>query len=247
MPAGATVTPSLPATGASPLQANFTWATSPGDLGPHVLFFTATDSTLQQAQLSVTIQVVDEVLVSQSFDLCEGWNLVGMPFEPLVNDPAAVFGEGSLTVRLVRDTSHATDPRRPYKNVRYSYEDATQLKAYEAYFVYIPDSEGLSFTLNGRDPGDLTLALGAGWNLVGTPGLISMAAFRQTLSQVHTVTYWDCSEAKYVDLARRDNLQGGIGYFCYLVKAATLRFSIDRPSDARDNAEATVKIKKVRH
>lgn len=56
LPAGATMTPGLPTTG-NPVTSQFSWTPTLAQAGSHVITFTATDQTSQQALCSVTIEV----------------------------------------------------------------------------------------------------------------------------------------------------------------------------------------------
>ena len=58
LPLGAAMTPALPFTGPTGVQSTFNWTPSAGDLGPHLITFTATDSTALQRTCQTTVQVV---------------------------------------------------------------------------------------------------------------------------------------------------------------------------------------------
>lgn len=57
LPVGATMTPSLPTSG-NPVNSTFSWTPAGAQVGMHVVTFTATDDTGQQALCSVTIEVL---------------------------------------------------------------------------------------------------------------------------------------------------------------------------------------------
>jgi hypothetical protein len=59
VPGGATLTPSLPTSG-NPVSSTFDWTPTAGDLGQHVVTFTATDTCGAQALCSITIDVSQE-------------------------------------------------------------------------------------------------------------------------------------------------------------------------------------------
>jgi hypothetical protein len=59
VPAGATLLPSLPLSG-NPAASTFTWRPATGDLGQHVVTFTATDPCGNQTLCSITIDVSQE-------------------------------------------------------------------------------------------------------------------------------------------------------------------------------------------
>lgn len=58
IPAGSTLTPSLPIFGGSPISAVLSWTPTAGDLGPHPFLFSITDTSGQQALCSFTLDVV---------------------------------------------------------------------------------------------------------------------------------------------------------------------------------------------
>lgn len=61
LPAGATMSPALPLTGASPVSSMLSWTPTSAQVGSHVLIFSATDADNQQALCSTSIDVVDVV------------------------------------------------------------------------------------------------------------------------------------------------------------------------------------------
>ncbi len=58
VPSGATLTPPLPLTAASPVSTAFSWTPLAADVGSHVITFTATDSAQQTGQCATTVDVI---------------------------------------------------------------------------------------------------------------------------------------------------------------------------------------------
>lgn len=82
LPAGAVMTPELPATG-NPARSSFAWTPAAAEAGTQVVTFTATDSTGRQALCSVTLSVESDLVVEPG----EGGEGTWIPLEAKVSNP----------------------------------------------------------------------------------------------------------------------------------------------------------------
>jgi len=85
LPAGATMNPSLPAAGSSPLSSTFSWTPSPSQRGFHNVVFTVTDLANEYDECTVSVEVVNRPPVVT----CNGPVVLWWPDHELVDVSSA--------------------------------------------------------------------------------------------------------------------------------------------------------------
>ena len=191
-----------------------------GGTGTIVVAVSGTGAPDNSASHNVTLARLVASL-SARLDLKYGWNLLALPFQPYVTDPLAMFGPGTRTIRLVKDTS-GVRPATPYLGILYNYANVTAMEAYVGYFVFWPTLAGTTLTVYGEAPvraasvpadlGGFTLT--PGWNMFGMDEDTPASAF-QSLGVI-SLQRWDPTTQRYVPLAPADLLRRGVGYYAFV-------------------------------
>lgn len=96
VPAGATLTPELPAAG-NPVSTAFSWSPGPADEGTHVVTFTVTDPTGAQATCAITIKVVALLMTGRATVANVSAVVLGIPVTVPVSDTGPVATKVPLT------------------------------------------------------------------------------------------------------------------------------------------------------
>jgi len=96
VPAGASLTPALPAAG-NPVSTSFSWTPGPADEGTHVVTFTVTDPTGAQATCSITIKVVALLMTGRATVANLTAVVLGIPITIPVSDTGPVATKVPLT------------------------------------------------------------------------------------------------------------------------------------------------------
>ncbi len=166
--------------------------------------------------------------LSVPINLGFGWNLVALPFLPDIQNPVALFGPGTRTVKLVKNTATAT-PGKPYLGITYGYVDATALEPFVGYFVFYPSAAGRSFAAYGKDPASTAIGapvafndfdLTPGWNIFGVDADTRASVFQAR--GVTSIQRYDPATQKYVALSPTDALRRGVGYYAFVKTLVTL-------------------------
>lgn len=96
VPAGATLTPALPAAG-NPVGTAFSWSPGPADEGSHVVTFTASDPTGAQVTCAITINVVALIMTGRATVANVTAVVLGTPLTIPVSDTGPVATKVPLT------------------------------------------------------------------------------------------------------------------------------------------------------
>ena len=108
LPAGATMNPALPFTGASGVRSDFSWTPVQAQIGSYVISYSATDNTGLQSLTSMTINVINDNTIANSDNYVTPANqtLTVAPRGVLTNDTDV--DNDPLTAILVSNPTHGT-------------------------------------------------------------------------------------------------------------------------------------------
>jgi photosystem II stability/assembly factor-like uncharacterized protein len=143
LPAGASFIDSLNGRG------SFMWTPSGGQIGSHLMTFYASDGALTDSQ-KVTIQVLDSTAVETSVAIEPGWNLLSLPLLMSDSRKKDLFPQAISSAFGYNGSYHITDT----------------LQNGAGYWLKF--SAGGTSTLAGSPVVRETLAVGQGWNLIGS-------------------------------------------------------------------------------
>ncbi|WP_276132626.1 LamG-like jellyroll fold domain-containing protein [Polluticoccus soli] len=100
MPAGASMSPSLPATGSTGLSSNFSWTPTASQTGSFVVNFTVTDNTGQQTQQSMIINVSSPTATVANKTICVGQSTT-LTAATNANNPTYLWSPGGANTQSI--------------------------------------------------------------------------------------------------------------------------------------------------
>lgn len=146
-----------------------------------------------------------------------GWNIISLPGTPINSDPN----------KLCKGKSHIILPLYHFNPQRYSYEEVSELKAGEGYWILSLENDVLGVQL--KPIKNISLNLKAGWNMIGGVGRnvgISYPNDTPPGSVKLPVLYYEPAQQNYLE---SKVIEKGKGYFVKALRDCTLNLGLTVP------------------
>ena len=183
---------------------------------------------------TVTVQttVVNGVAATETFsatvpefvrlDLKPGWNLVALPFNSIITDtPATALTDTNGTALTV-------SPALVWDGIQQKYvEQSTRFIAKQAFWVN--GTAGATLTRPIVTDGTAVsseIPLFTGWNLIGTPRDIALAALSDEARSLLTFWIWDAANQRFTGLTSGAVLRRGQGCLIGLFSRSTYTLTV---------------------